>query len=84
VGLWGAAQGIAFGLGGFVGAIGVDLCRVLTTSSAAPFAAVFAAEAVLFVLSAHLAMKVNATLRQCPLRVAPIDLPSPASGGARP
>ncbi len=76
VGLWGAAQGIAFGLGGFVGAIGVDLCRLLTASPAAPFALVFAAEAILFVVSAQLAMRVNATLVRAPLpsraRAAPL------------
>ncbi|KAA2238104.1 BCD family MFS transporter [Salinarimonas soli] len=84
VGLWGAAQGVAFGLGGFVGAVGVDLCRLVTPSQAAPFGAVFAAEAVLFVVSAHLALKVNATLRQCPvMAVATVDLvqPAAASGG---
>lgn len=59
MGLWGAAQAIAFGSGGFLGAAAVDIARVFMTSPAAAYGTVFAAEAALFVLSAWLAMRID-------------------------
>jgi BCD family chlorophyll transporter-like MFS transporter len=59
MGLWGAAQAIAFGLGGMVGAGGADLGRALLGSDAAGFAAVFMAEAALFAVSALLATRIH-------------------------
>ncbi len=58
MGLWGAAQAIAFGLGGFVGTAASDLARFLIGSPSAAYAAVFAGEAVLFLVSALLASRV--------------------------
>jgi MFS transporter, BCD family, chlorophyll transporter len=58
MGLWGAAQGIAFGIGGFLGTAAVDFARLLTANTALAYASVFAAEAVLFVVSAVLAERV--------------------------
>jgi MFS transporter, BCD family, chlorophyll transporter len=58
MGLWGAAQGIAFGIGGFLGTAAVDLARLLTSSPVLAYASVFAAEGVLFVVSAVLADRV--------------------------
>ncbi len=58
MGLWGAAQGVAFGLGGLCGAAATDLARHLATTPAAAYAAVFAAEALLFVVAAGLALAV--------------------------
>ncbi len=58
MGLWGAAQGIAFGVGGFLGTAAVDLARLLTADTALAYASVFAAEAALFVVSAILAERV--------------------------
>lgn len=55
MGLWGAAQAIAIGLGGFLGTLGIDLMRWLLGSAAEAYALVFAAEAVLFLVSAALA-----------------------------
>ena len=57
MGLWGAAQAIAFGAGGFLGAASVDLMRQLLEDTALAFGIVFAAEGVLFVLAATLAMR---------------------------
>jgi len=54
VGLWGAAQAFAFGLGGFLGAAGVDLTRILIGSPVTAYAVVFALQAVLFAYSARL------------------------------
>jgi MFS transporter, BCD family, chlorophyll transporter len=58
MGLWGAAQGVAFGIGGFLGTAAVDFARVLTPSPVLAYASVFAAEAVLFVVAAVLAERV--------------------------
>ncbi len=58
MGLWGAAQAVAFGLGNLVGTGAADLARWTTTSDAAAYGAVFAAEAALFLLSALLAARV--------------------------
>ncbi|MBX9814678.1 MAG: bacteriochlorophyll synthase [Proteobacteria bacterium SG_bin5] len=59
LGVWGAAQAIAFGLGGLSGAIGVDLLRGMG-AGAESFAGVFAAEAGLFLLAALLATGMRA------------------------
>lgn len=59
MGLWGAAQAVAFGLGGLLGTAASDLARVFIGTPGLAYAAVFAAEAVLFVLAAGLAGKVR-------------------------
>jgi BCD family chlorophyll transporter-like MFS transporter len=58
MGLWGAAQAIAFGLGGFLGTAAADLARGLIGSPAAAYAAVFAGEGLLFLGAAALAARV--------------------------
>lgn len=71
MGVWGAAQAIAFGLGGLVGAVGVDLIRASMGGVAAPaFQLVFAAEAALFICAAALAMRVSRTRATLPRAVA--------------
>ncbi len=64
MGVWGAAQAIAFGMGGFLGAAGVDTLRALTGDAPLAFAAVFTTEAALFVAAAVLAMRIGSTARQ--------------------
>jgi BCD family chlorophyll transporter-like MFS transporter len=59
MGLWGAAQAVAFGLGGFAGTVAVDLARHLVGSPAAAYGVVFAAQAALFLVSAGLAAQVG-------------------------
>jgi BCD family chlorophyll transporter-like MFS transporter len=56
MGLWGAAQAIAFGLGGFLGTLASDVARVLVTNPGSAYALVFAAEAGLFLASVGLAV----------------------------
>lgn len=57
MGLWGAAQAIAAGGGGFVGAAAADIMRrVFQGDVAAAFGCVFAVEAALFVIAAILAV----------------------------
>jgi BCD family chlorophyll transporter-like MFS transporter len=55
VGLWGAAQAIAFGLGGFLGAAAADLMQLLLANPAVAYGVVFAAEGLVFLLAARLA-----------------------------
>ena len=57
MGVWGAAQAIAFGLGGLTGALGVDIARHLAGQDGAAFQLIFAIEACLFILAAVLAVQ---------------------------
>ncbi|MFZ1428348.1 MAG: BCD family MFS transporter [Geminicoccaceae bacterium] len=59
MGLWGAAQAIAFGLGGFAGTLAADVARHLMGSPDIAYGTVFAGQAVLFVISAGLAAGVG-------------------------
>jgi BCD family chlorophyll transporter-like MFS transporter len=52
MGIFGAAQAVAYAIGGFLGAVGSDVARALLSSSARGYGAVFVAEAVLFALAA--------------------------------
>ncbi|MBI1253841.1 MAG: MFS transporter [Hyphomonas sp.] len=61
MGVWGAAQALAFGLGGFLGAAAVDMARVLMDAPAPAFALVFAVEGLTFLLAAALALRVGQT-----------------------
>jgi MFS transporter, BCD family, chlorophyll transporter len=60
MGVWGAAQAVAFGIGGSAGAVGADMIRWSTGSSATAYSSVFMVEALLFLAAAALAMKVGA------------------------
>jgi MFS transporter, BCD family, chlorophyll transporter len=55
MGVWGAAQAAAFGIGGFLGAAGVDVLRHLVGVDATAFMTVFSIEAGLFIVAAVLA-----------------------------
>ncbi|MEO0500628.1 MAG: PucC family protein, partial [Pseudomonadota bacterium] len=55
MGVWGASQAIAFGLGGLTGAVLVDWLRAMTGETAAAFQIVFMVEAVLFIAAAMVA-----------------------------
>ncbi len=59
MGLFGAAQAIAVGLGGLVATAGVDLVRWLTASPRWAYSLVFLAEALTFVVAAVLAARVG-------------------------
>jgi BCD family chlorophyll transporter-like MFS transporter len=59
MGVWGAAQAIAFAMGGFIGAAGVDVGRQVFAESSTAFLVVFAGEAALFVASALIALKIG-------------------------
>jgi BCD family chlorophyll transporter-like MFS transporter len=59
MGLWGAAQAVAIGFGGFLGALGIDLTRHLLGSPAQAYGTVFVVEALLFLVAAGLAARVT-------------------------
>jgi BCD family chlorophyll transporter-like MFS transporter len=62
MGMWGASQAIAFGVGGFLGTVLADLGKLLMGSSATlgnAYAMVFALEAIAFVAAAWLAINIR-------------------------
>ncbi|MEM7256543.1 MAG: BCD family MFS transporter [Pseudomonadota bacterium] len=59
MGVWGAAQALAFAIGGFAGTAMIDLARALIDNTSVAYAAVFAAQAALFVVSAVLATNLS-------------------------
>jgi BCD family chlorophyll transporter-like MFS transporter len=61
MGLWGAAQAIAFGLGGFLGTVASDLARYFFGSPVVAYSVVFGCEAALFVVAAGLAARIDST-----------------------
>ena len=75
MGVWGAAQAGAFAIGGFLGAMGVDVMRGLLHQSGTAFLFVFCGEAVVFLVAALLASKLEAS----PSRASsePADMTSP-------
>ena len=66
MGLWGAAQAVAFGLGGLVGTGASDLARWLVGSTSVAYAVVFVFEASLFVLAAVMAVRLGGPVRNGP------------------
>lgn len=66
MGLWGAAQALAAGFGGMLGAGAADVLRLFLADAPA-FGLVFVAEALLFLLAAGMALQVIANRSQ-PLR----------------
>ncbi len=77
MGMWGAAQAIAFGLGGFLGAAAVDVMRYSGLDPVAAYTTVFAAEAMLFMAAAMLAARAIA-----PADITTTDLRPQQSVGA--
>jgi BCD family chlorophyll transporter-like MFS transporter len=54
MGLWGAAQAIAFAIGGFLGTAAIDITRSIVSDAAVAYGLVFAGEAALFLFAAWL------------------------------
>ncbi len=57
MGVWGASQAIAFGLGGLIGAVGVDAGRQMMGADGPAFALIFGIEAGIFLLAALVALR---------------------------
>jgi geranylgeranyl reductase len=66
MGLWGAAQAVAFALGGVFGTFTVDAVRYFFGSPVIAFAVVFGAEALLFLVAARFAVRAGS--QAAPLR----------------
>ena len=60
MGLFGAAQAIAFGVGAFLGTAAADTMRALLDSDALAYGSVFLVEGGLFLIAALLAMRISA------------------------
>ncbi|WP_425040022.1 BCD family MFS transporter [Primorskyibacter sp. S187A] len=58
MGIWGAAQAIAAGFGGLLGAAAADVLRRVLSDDATAFGAVFTVEAGLFLVAAFMALRV--------------------------
>jgi BCD family chlorophyll transporter-like MFS transporter len=59
MGVWGAAQAIAFAIGGFAGAAGLDLMRHAISSTPMAFATVFGIEGLVFIGAALFATRLG-------------------------
>jgi BCD family chlorophyll transporter-like MFS transporter len=77
MGVWGAAQAGAFAIGGFLGAVGVGALRGLLHQTAPAFLIVFGMEALVFLVSALLASR----LEPAPARSEDL-MAAPRLGGA--
>jgi BCD family chlorophyll transporter-like MFS transporter len=64
MGLWGAAQAIAFGLGGFLGTVAIDIARHFLAHPPLAYGLVFTGEAALFVVAALLAARIGPSRSQ--------------------
>lgn len=80
MGVWGASQAIAFGIGGFLGTVAVDVLRWATGSSLLAYGSVFVVEALLFGVAAVLALKIARLSGQDPLPAPARPEPSFALG----
>ena len=83
MGLWGASQAIAMGLGMFLGTVAVDVVRSLFGSPMGAFASVFAAQAVIFLAAAGLAARIGQPAL-AEGSSAPARSPAAATGGGHP
>lgn len=63
MGVWGAAQAVSFGLGGFIGTVAIDITRALTGDTPLSFAVVFGLEAGLFLMAAAIALLIKTPAR---------------------
>ncbi|QXM25191.1 BCD family MFS transporter [Elioraea tepida] len=61
MGLWGAAQAIAFGTGSLAGAVALDAARAVFSHPVAAYSAVFVGDALLFIAAAWLALGIGAS-----------------------
>jgi MFS transporter, BCD family, chlorophyll transporter len=66
MGLWGAGQAIAFGLGGVIGGAAVDVARHFLGTPGAAYSLLFAVQGVLFVVASGLAFGLTSAAAQQP------------------
>jgi BCD family chlorophyll transporter-like MFS transporter len=82
MGLWGAAQGIAFGAGGLLGTGMSDLARWLLGEPGMAYAAVFALEGLMFAAAAVIAGRGRAAARTAATVSAAHAAPDPSAADA--
>ncbi|MCJ2024251.1 BCD family MFS transporter [Methylobacterium sp. J-067] len=70
MGVWGAAQGVAFGSGGVLGAFAVDAMRLVVADPVHAYATVFVAEGMLFLVAVAVALRLDAAPSSFPLNPA--------------
>lgn len=63
LGVWGAAQAFAFGLGGFAGTVAIDVSRWMFDDPSLAYGVVFMLEAAMFFIAARLAASVTRPVR---------------------
>lgn len=63
MGLFGAAQAIAFGAGSFLGTAAVDAMRLVTSHLPTAYGSVFIAEGCIFLIAAILALRIGSNLQ---------------------
>lgn len=59
MGIWGASQAVAFGVGGFLGTAAVDVTRLFVADAATAYASVFVGEGLMFVAAAAMAARLD-------------------------
>jgi BCD family chlorophyll transporter-like MFS transporter len=59
MGLWGAAQAIAFGIGGLAGTSALDVARRVFDAGVSAYAVVIGGEAILFLIAAYLGSRIG-------------------------
>lgn len=80
IGLWGAAQAVAFAFGGFSGALCVDVARALHIPQSNSYTLVLAIQALMFLVAAGFAARVG---RRQPSRMAQLStVRAPGLGGS--
>lgn len=76
MGLWGAAQAIAFGAGGFLGTVIVDSAKYLGLAPGPAAAVVFGLEVVGFLAAHVIALSVNFEKPSAPAAITPAERPA--------
>lgn len=76
MGVWGAAQAIAFGAGGLMGAATVDILKLATGTAQSAYALTFAIEAAAFIGSGAMALGLSAKQRAASRSVGTLPLGS--------
>ena len=66
MGIFGAAQAIAFGIGAFLGTAAADVMRSIVASDAVAYGTVFAVEGLIFFVAALFALKIQPVERAAP------------------
>ncbi len=82
MGVWGAAQAMAFGLGGLLAAAGIDLVRHLLGSPVAAYAIVFVAQGGMFLVAGWMASRVGRSTAERSVSLADGGRGMLAEGGA--